>query len=56
MNIVDTFSEDTRYFINLTELDVSENQLNLEDLVYFPSLINLKMRSNKIDTIKLNEE
>lgn len=35
MNIVETVVEDTKYFINLSHLDASENEINLEDLVYF---------------------
>jgi len=33
MNIIETYQEDLRYFINLMELDLSENEINLEDLI-----------------------
>jgi hypothetical protein len=35
MQIIETNIEDTRYFINLIELDLSENEILLEDLIYF---------------------
>lgn len=39
MNIIETYQEDLRYFINLMELDLSENEINLEDLISFPNLV-----------------
>jgi len=47
-------SEDFPYFINLEELDVSENQLRIEDLTSFPSLRELKIPANGIRDILLS--
>ena len=42
--------------MNLMELDLSENEIHLEDLISFPNLVQLRMSANKIVTIKLSEE
>ena len=40
--------------MNLMEFDLSENEINLEDLISFPNLVQLRISANKIVTIKIN--
>ena len=42
--------------MNLMEFDLSENEINLEDLISFPNLVQLRISANQIVTIKLSEE
>ncbi|CAD8060912.1 unnamed protein product [Paramecium sonneborni] len=48
--------EDFQYFLNLQDLDVSENQLQLEDLTSFPSLKILKISANNIKNIEITHK
>lgn len=54
-NFVETKVEDLGWFIYLSELDVSENFLALEDFVYLTGLQMLNMSANQIKTIRMNE-
>lgn len=35
LRITEAVVEDLKYFINLKDLDISENFINLEDMIYF---------------------
>lgn len=48
LRIIECSPDDFRYFINLEELNISENQLLIEQLTTFPSLIKLSMCANGI--------
>ena len=48
MNIIEVQTKDLRHFTNLVNLDISENEVALEDLVNMSSLEILNMSMNKI--------
>ncbi|EAR88235.1 hypothetical protein TTHERM_00023940 (macronuclear) [Tetrahymena thermophila SB210] len=54
-NMVQTKVEDLGWFIYLVDLDISENELFLEDFIYLSGLQTLNISANKIDTVKLTE-
>ncbi|KRX01511.1 hypothetical protein PPERSA_01414 [Pseudocohnilembus persalinus] len=55
LRISETVVEDTKYFINLKDLDLSENFVRIEDLIYFQSLEDLKLCANQIEDLQLPE-
>lgn len=53
--MVSTKVEDLGWFIYLVSLDISENELALEDFVYLTGLQTLNISANKIQTLALAE-
>lgn len=45
--------DDLKYFVNLEELDLSENHINIMDLMNLPVLKSLKIRSSMLEQIAM---
>ncbi len=43
-----------KYFVNLEELDISENPININDLRFLPVLRSLKLRSSMLEQIPID--
>lgn len=54
-NMVQTKVEDLGWFIYLVEIDVSENELALEDFIFLSGLQTLNISANKIETVRLSQ-
>lgn len=54
-NITEINVEDLKYFVNIEELDLSENFVNINDLSSLPILRSLKMRSSMLEHISIEK-
>lgn len=53
MNITDVTEEDLEFFKNLTYLDISDNRVQLHQLMNLVSLQELDMQYNQVDQLQL---
>lgn len=54
MNINDVTEEDLEFFKNLTYLDISDNRVNMEQLMNLVALQELDLQYNSIDALQLS--
>lgn len=55
LRIIECVADDYKYFINLEELDISENEVIIDQLTSFPCLKTLRICANNIQQISLTD-